>query len=162
MKYTPLSLANVFLDRYGRDGNIEHMKLQKLAYYAYGWWLAYHDEPILTEGPEVWRYGPVFSSLYNVLAPNGSRAIVEPQLATPFQKNPPLAEGEDIDQLVEWVWGRYGSRSGLTLSAETHKAGTPWQIEAAKQGYRVPPHHRIPDALIRSYFAAQAKALDTA
>jgi uncharacterized phage-associated protein len=49
----------------------EHMKLQKLVYYAYGWWLLYHSEPIMTEPPEVWRHGPVFSSMYHALKHHG-------------------------------------------------------------------------------------------
>jgi uncharacterized phage-associated protein len=47
------------------------MKLQKLVYYAYGWWLLYHSEPIMTEPPEVWRHGPVFSSMYHALKHHG-------------------------------------------------------------------------------------------
>ena len=63
--YTPLALANTFVARYGATRTLDHMKLQKLAFYTYGWWLAYNPNPILTEAPQVWKYGPVFGSLYN-------------------------------------------------------------------------------------------------
>lgn len=38
--YTPLAVANCFLEKFGENGGIEHMKLQKLVYFSYGWWLA--------------------------------------------------------------------------------------------------------------------------
>lgn len=61
--YHPLAFANEFILK-AQPAGVEHMKLQKLVYYSYGWWIAYHEEPILTEPPQVWRYGPVFVSLY--------------------------------------------------------------------------------------------------
>ncbi len=58
-QYKPLAFANAFIAKAGASG-VEHMKLQKLTYISYGWWLVYHEQPIMTEGPQVWKYGPVF------------------------------------------------------------------------------------------------------
>lgn len=159
MAYTPLALANTFLKRYGDEGGIEHMKLQKLCFYAYGWWLVDHEKPLLTEGPEVWKFGPVFSSLYSVFSAYGRQPISAPKkLAFGTTKVIKSDDGEALD-LIDMVWERYGERSSFDLSNETHKEGTPWQVEAARHGYKVPMNHRIPDKLIKQYFVREAKKL---
>jgi uncharacterized phage-associated protein len=65
-QYKPLAFANAFIRKAPNLG-VEHMNLQKLTYISYGWWLAYHDAPILNEGPKVWKFGPVFNSEYHAL-----------------------------------------------------------------------------------------------
>ena len=163
MAYTPLAVANTFLRKHGDEGGIEHMKLQKLCFYAYGWWLTQSDEPLLSEGPEVWKYGPVFSSLYTILAPHGRKPITTPQ-KTIFNSVAKIVPPEDkrARDLVDWIWQRYGGSSSFKLSDETHKEGTPWQTEAAKYDYRVPTNHRIPDSVIKKYFVREAKKLSAA
>lgn len=151
--YTPLAVANTFLELFGRSG-IEHMKLQKLVYCAHGWWLAnYTDDQLLDERPQVWKHGPVFGSLYNVLKPFGRSAIKEPQSDNPFV-DPPLVDANDNNsrQLVKWVWGRYGHLSSFALSDLTHKLGTPWSRLASEYNYRVPMNLEIPDEYIREEF----------
>lgn len=158
--YSPLAVANTFVAQYGQMGRIDHMKLQKLLYYAYGWWLAYEQDPLLTEGPELWKYGPVFSSLYNALASSKSNPITTPQRATPFGP-PPIIPNEDerTREFLDWVWQRYGQYSAFELSDMTHAPGTPWQVEAARNNYLVRAHHRIPDDLIADRFREQAREL---
>ena len=162
MPYTPLAVANTFLAKHGKErGGIDHMKLQKLVFYAYGWWLASHDQPLVAEGPQVWRYGPVFKSLYAALASYGMRGIDTPQRAVPIGQPPIIPDDQqEVQDLLEWVWQRYGGSSAGRLSDMTHAPGTPWQEEAAAFNYRVPKGHPIPDARIRTYFQALAENLD--
>ena len=128
------------------------MKLQKLAFYTYGWWLAYNDDRLLTEPPEVWQYGPVFASLYGALRPFGSAAITQP-VGGPHQPAPIIPSDEiAAREWVGWVWQRYGHLNALQLSDLTHEPGTPWQVEAAARDYRVPKRHPIPDATTKAYF----------
>lgn len=163
MPYSPLALSNTFVDKYGRESGIDHMKLQKLAFYSYGWWLAYNNQPILTEGPEVWRFGPVFSSLYRVLATHRMTPIKQPQKAVPVADAPLIPMTDALaHQWVDWIWQRYGSLSAMALSNMTHEVGSPWQTEAAEKQYRVPLHHRISDDRIKSYFQAEAAKLNAA
>lgn len=162
MPFTPLAVANTFLaDHGGERGGIDPMKLQKLVFYAYGWWLAYHDQPLTNEKPEVWRYGPVFHSLYAALAPFGMRGVDSPQRAVPIGQPPivPKDAQEERDH-IDWVWQRYGHLSAGRLSDMTHAMGTPWQVEAEAKGYKVPRNHPIPDARIKEYFCAQAERLN--
>ncbi len=160
MAYTPLALANTFVAHHGGINGISHMKLQKLAFYAYGWWLAYNSEPLLTEAPEVWKFGPVFDSLYGALRPFGSAPIAKP-VAPPFGDATQIPPSDTLAlQWVDWVWNRYGHLSALQLSDMTHEVGTPWQVEAAAKEYRVPRHHTIPDATTKRYFQGLAADLN--
>ncbi|QIE54163.1 hypothetical protein G5B40_01095 [Pikeienuella piscinae] len=65
--YSPLAVANEFIALGIAEGKpIEHMKAQKLVHFAHGFSLA-RDTPILNECPQVWKFGPVFSTLYQDL-----------------------------------------------------------------------------------------------
>ena len=46
------------------DG-ITNMKLQKLTYYAQGFYLALYDEPLFSDDIGAWNHGPVVVNLYH-------------------------------------------------------------------------------------------------
>jgi uncharacterized phage-associated protein len=136
------------------------MKLQKLVYYTYGWWLAYNDQPLINEKPEVWRYGPVFESLYRTFRTFGSSRIKEP-VSTPFNNPARIPDDDEVPiKWVDWIWQKYGNLSAVRLSEMTHEVGSPWQIEAAAQGYRVGFSHEIPDEITKQYFRRLAADLN--
>jgi uncharacterized phage-associated protein len=150
----PLAVANTFIHRFSDGVGIQHMKLQKLAYYTHAWWLSRFDTPYLTRRPEVWRFGPVFSGLYSALRGYGSRPIVTPQ-PSDFADEPPIIDGGDeqiVSNLIDWVWGRYGGLTAEQLSERTHAKGTPWQIIAERHNYTVPRYHEIDDNTIKRCF----------
>ena len=153
--YRPLVIANEFISRFGNEG-IEHMKLQKLVYCAYGWWLAsrgLEGVRLTSEGPQVWTYGPVFKSLYRNLKVFGRSEITEPQSDGPFTAVGRVDDDDlEVIQLIEWVWGRYGHLSGFALSDMTHKKGTPWHRVASEHGFVVPLNTPIPDKYIYEEF----------
>jgi uncharacterized phage-associated protein len=155
MAYTPLQVANTFLARFApQAGGIEHMKLQKLDYFVHGWWLAYHDNRLLSEPPQVWKYGPVFPSLYQDLKIFGSEPLLEPVRTNPFGGVPELVpEGDqDASALITWVWGRYGHLSAFALSDMTHRKGSAWQQVAESKKYRVPDNFPLVDEAVRAEF----------
>ena len=149
--YKPLALANEFIC-FDPSYGVSHMKLQKLVYFAHGWWLTRHHESLLDEAPEVWRHGPVFSSLYNSLAGFGPNRIKNP--VSDVFGNPPRVDEDDAEvfDLLRFVWGRYGHMTAFQLSDLTHRPGTPWQIIAEQRQYRVPRHFKIDQELIRNEF----------
>lgn len=151
--YEPIAVANEFIVGYSRDSELEHMKLQKLVYCTYGWWLTENDEPLLTEAPQVWRHGPVFPSLYRILKPFGRRDIAHPQSSNPFE-SPPRIDDDDVavSTVIDWVWQRYGHLSGFALSDMTHKPGTPWHRVVVENDRRVPHDTDIPLNYIRAEF----------
>lgn len=154
--YSSVAIANNFLEQFGAQG-IEHMKLQKLVYYAYGWWLAEKNARLTTESPEIWQYGPVFNHLYHVFKNFGRQKIFQPYQTRPF--DPPENVNPDDDEVrhfVRWIWTRYGGLSSFELSDMTHREGTPWQRVAQENNYCIGYHAHIPDDYIREFFAHTA------
>jgi len=158
---TPLKVANTFIDRFGKESDLTHMKLQKLVFFTDGWARAFGDK-FLTEKPQVWRYGPVYRSIYNSLTLYGSQRITEPLKPPPFARTASTTLSQETDPsesaLVDWVWKRYGKFDAGQLSSMTHEKGTPWQIMAEKHNYEVPPYLEIEDDIFDSYFEGLARA----
>ena len=150
-KYSPLAAANWFLANHAGDNGIEHMKLQKLVYCAHGWWLAFKPEPFLNERPQIWKYGPVFSSLYHVLKPFGHLPIDAPQSTSPFDETPRVT-ADSTSRLLSFIWKRYGHLSNFALSEMTHEKLTAWYKQAEKYEFEVPHGLEIPDEFVRVEF----------
>jgi uncharacterized phage-associated protein len=154
--YRPLALANQFISLSGSSG-LEHMKIQKLVYISYGWWLAYQPNLLLNEQPQVWKHGPVFASLYNVLKEFGRREITTKQTDNPFMLPPEIDDSDSlVDNLINWIWQRYGSKSAYELSDLTHQPGSPWEQVAREHNFRVPFHTEIPVQVIREHYRGLA------
>ncbi|MEE4012124.1 type II toxin-antitoxin system antitoxin SocA domain-containing protein [Roseibium sp. FZY0029] len=158
MAYLPIQVANTLIEKF-HDQRIDPMKLQKLLYFANGWWLALKGEPLLTEKPQVWRYGPVYKSIYHAFRKYGRGAIDAPEPASPFGGEPNRVPTTDVDtiKLLDWIWSEYGSKSGPVLSDETHKPGTPWRNIAEREKFRVKDNEVIPTDADWKYFADLAQ-----
>jgi uncharacterized phage-associated protein len=157
MPLPALKAANELLKLHG---DVDHMKLQKLLYYANGWWLATEGTPLLNEPPEVWRYGPVFAWLYSSLNRFGHSNIGGPVAPGPFA----IANQAEVDvpqdrlkRLLEWIWNEHGHKSAIQLSDETHAVGTPWRQIAEKHNFRIPANTPIPAKLDWEYFTKLAR-----
>ncbi|MCH2486470.1 MAG: SocA family protein [Erythrobacter sp.] len=133
------------------------MKLQKLVYLCYGWWLVEHDESVIGEAPQVWKHGPVFRSLYQILRDFGHAQINTMQRRM-FNETPDRVDDGDIEalDLIDWVWERYGRYDQFQLSDMTHQPNTPWYQTAANHNFRVPMNTEIPLPTIQEHFRAIA------
>lgn len=161
--FIPLEIANTFLDKHGEEEGISHLKLQKLVYFVHGWWMAYKKHSVLSEKPEAWKYGPVFSSLYQNLKVYGNAPIKKTVKGSPFLAPPLISpKSTEIMRLIEWVWERYGHLSANALSRMAHKKGTAWQELAEKNNYVVHKGFRIPDNCVRKEFARYKKSMEIA
>ena len=164
--YTPLAIANEFINIAGQSGGVEHMKLQKLVYCSYGWWLASKGmgaPRLTTEGPQIWKHGPVFDSLYHALKVFGHRPIETPQAATPFSQVERVDKRDTITlNFINWIWSRYGHLSGFALSDMTHKPGTPWHRVATENNFSVRHNTLIPDLYIFEEFSGLMKGMHAA
>lgn len=160
MSYEPIAVANELIARYGTQGSIDPMKLQKLLYFGNGWWLAVNGMPLLSETPEVWRYGPVFPSIYRAFSSYG-RSQIDAPLKAPFEEQPkriPDPQNNNILAFLDWLWNEYGNRSGPALSDDTHRPGTPWRQIAERHNFVVPSHTVIPPEQDWKYFAELLRA----
>ena len=155
MPYSPLAIANEFIRNASADGKgLEHMKLQKLVHFALGYALKDGYE-LVNENPQVWRYGPVFPSLYQDLKYHGSEPIKKLEPENYFGSVP---EVEDTDkrtkELVAKVWKKYKNYTSFQLSDMTHRPGTPWYDLVVEHKGRVPMGLDIPTEAIKKHYEA--------
>lgn len=170
MPYPVKAVANYFIDR-GLESKvvITPMKLQKLMYYAHGWYLAITNSPLLDENVEAWEYGPVIPSIYHEFKIFGNSKIPTktsevnfdgssgmPRITYPsIDDCPDKRLNETTKQILDRVWDVYGKYKALQLSTMTHAEGSPWAITwADNQGKK---NTDIPDNLIRQHFIEKAR-----
>lgn len=159
--YSSLDIANTFIRRHGESGTIDHMKIQKLTYYSYGWWLTQDVRdgkkvtPLTKDKPEVWRFGPVFAKLYEVFKYYGRDPLVDMVSDSPFKKPEHVTRDRKVIRLIDWVWERYGGLASLKLSEMTHDHGTAWRRMAEEHDYSIAANTPIPDDYIRAEFTAR-------
>lgn len=154
--HTAAAIANEFLKLARRDGTaLTHMQLQKLPYIAHGWALAILKNPLINSSPCAWKYGPVYPGLYDALSRYGAGPVDELVRANDgnvwAETRGDIVEerlSKDERRLLDMVWRRYGTRSGIELSSITHRSGTPWTETWEKHGNGSP----IPDDLIRKHY----------
>ena len=119
------NVATYFLKIVDRDAGstITPLKLQKILYYAQGFYLAKHDVELFVEDFQAWAHGPANVEIYNKYKQFGYSAIEEPK------ENIPDIKEETKNFLFE-IWKTFGIYDGKFLEELTH-AETPW-LEARK------------------------------
>ena len=128
--YSPSQGANTVI-RYSfqQEKPISPLKLQKLLYFLHGWFLAVYDQPLFSEEPEAWQFGPVFPDVYHDYKIFGSIPISKDN----FEEYGTLSKGyigedDKFEGMLDEVWGLYAPYSALHLSDLTHRSGTPWSL----------------------------------
>ena len=138
--YDALCVADYFI-RKALPAGLDPLQVMKLSYIAHGFTLALKDKPLIDDDVEAWQFGPVIRRIYNKL-PGGARKITQPLLDAP-------AEIEGADKaILDGVFNKYGSRSGLALSSLTHSKGSPW----AKTWQAYGKNAVIPQELIERHY----------
>lgn len=160
MPYKAKSVANAFITLANRDGvSLDPMKLQKLLYYANGYFVAERDgQPLINEYFEAWDYGPVVPTVYYEFREYKDRPIRRYAYTWNAQLRRMIVAPQPVNDLVAeetigWVWENYKEFSGGELSAMTHKDGAPWSLarrRAANSGMR---NERLEIKEIRDHFA---------
>ena len=73
-----LVIANPFIRKSLKEKKpITQIKLQKLIYFAHGFYLAIREKPLVKEKIEAWQFGPVITSVYHKFKDWGSNPIDE-------------------------------------------------------------------------------------
>lgn len=146
MTYTPTTIANYFILRKSHLGRLTPMKILKLTYLSYAWYLALTDgKPLFREQPQAWKFGPVFPTLYKSMKLYGSTEIY-----SPLPNNVEETLSESDVKFLERIWEIYGKFTGVELSALTHKPDTPWS-RTYKEGCNI----TIEDSLILDHYKKQ-------
>ena len=113
-----MKVANYLIWHSQKHGDaISNLKLQKILYYAHGWYLAINRRVLFSEPVEAWVRGPVVRSVWREYSHHAwkpiNEAISEPALT--------VAVKEHLDE----VMAVYGDFSAYSLERFTHRE-TPW------------------------------------
>jgi len=152
--HDPVSIANYFVKRSWEQGTeLTPMKLVKLVYISHGWHLGITNQPLLTEVPQAWQYGPVVPKVYHTFKRYGNKQVTE--LYSDVTSAGPLiptVNDPSISLLLNKVWDIYSRYSGVELSAITHQPDTPWDIVWNQQGGKYRQGAIIPNDIIAAHY----------
>ncbi len=96
---------------------ITNLKLQKLVYYAQGWYLGLFDKPLFAERLEAWVHGPVQPTLYHKYKTYSWNPISE----DPGE----VLLSSSISAHLEEIMAAYGGMSAYDLERLSHQE-SPW------------------------------------
>lgn len=150
MAYSAAAVANAFIRIAATEKGmtLTNLKLQKLIYFAHGWYLALANEPLIHEQIQSWKLGPVVNELYQHLREYRSEYVAQ-QIST-FDAIRP--DSPDFEFLTS-IFNKYGCYSPAELVAMTHAPGSPWeQFGAGQYSY-----HAIDNESIKQYFLGLQK-----
>lgn len=138
-----LEVAKAFL-------TIESMtpkKLQKLCYYAQGWYAGLTKKKLFDNDIEAWIHGPVCPKLYERYKGYGYNNI---------EKINENIENEELKGIVEQIYRIYGKLDGDELEELTHKE-TPWKN--AREGIEswIPSNEKIKFSDMEEFFENKFK-----
>lgn len=143
------AVADFFLRLAVAEGkDLSPMQVQKLVYFAHGWYLAIVGKPLIAESVEAWDYGPVIRSLYREFSKYGAAPIPAPDENCDEE---PM--GSVQEEVIRIVWDKYKGFDALQLSALTHQLDSPWMlVKRQRPGVR---DAIIPQADMMIYFKKQ-------
>jgi uncharacterized phage-associated protein len=164
MPYPAATIANEFIRLAVKSNRpLSPMKVQKLVYFAHGWYLALTGNPLINEPVEAWKFGPVIPSLYHALKNYGSNQVTDSLTDGPWESflgqaghdvhsiddGPNPQENELAKQVVKRIWDVYGGFTAIQLSNLTHNEDAPWMQTPNKDK----KHTVIDQEKIRDYFS---------
>ena len=140
--YSVFEIADWFLAR-AKSANmpLKHMKLQKLVYFAYGWYFAYCDKPLFSETICAWQHGPVVEELYQKYKSFKKYPIEVDDITEPHVD-------EDVLSVLVDVWESYAPATDVHLRNITHRPDAPWSKVYNSTDRSI----EIPASYIRDYF----------
>lgn len=143
-------IAGWFIQK-GIDENrpIDHLKLQKLVYYAHAWWMAFDKGELIQEKIEAWQYGPVIRELWEEYKYCGEQSIQKTSIEYEVLGH---TFSEDLKEFLSAVWNVYGQYTGWQLVCITHKDGEPWKVVHDKHEGDLVLIPIIPNKLIKKIF----------
>ena len=134
-----LAIANFFIRKSIKEKRpISQIKLQKLIYFAHGFYLAVKEKPLVNEKIEAWQYGPVVPLIYHRFKNWGNSPIRRVLI----EKSDNLLISEDVVEFLDLVWHKFAGYSASELVDMSHEKDGPWHksIEKSKAlvGFVVP------------------------
>lgn len=158
-----VGIANFFIKKALAEGvTVTLMKLVKLAYIAHGWHLGLTtpSQPLLSEGVQAWKYGPVVPSVYEAFRANGANNVTElvPTVGPDGRTTYQTVSDPALMPFLDAIWENYKRFDGLQLSALTHQSNTPWYECWHNRGGKDTMGFVIPNNLIAEHYRAMGVA----
>ncbi len=144
MNISALDVAHYFLflkENENVTELISNLKVQKLLYYAQGFYLAENDKPLFLEDFQAWDYGPVIPEVYTIFKPNEWKDI---SLECPVSDR--ILNDPAKIHFFNRIWEAFGQFSAWKLAEMTHQE-EPWASLYIKGGNVL-----IPKKIIGKYF----------
>lgn len=156
--YDVRDIANFTLDFADSRGvYLTNLSLQKLLYFAHGWFFSLYDKPLIKNKFEAWQYGPVQRVIYDQfkvckdLPIRGLRATyINPTDGEAVYKAPYL--DTEHASIIAAVLEKYEKYTAGQLVRESHAEDSPWEYVWQQAEDTIYPGMRIPDALIADHF----------
>ena len=121
-----LRLAACVQQRAARRGALDHLKLQKLCFYAYGVALGLDVANELGEVTfEAWKHGPVNRLVWDEFKAHKAEPLPPPGVVTDY-------ESASLRSVLDDVIDVYGRMSSWSLRCESHLE-VPWQRAVLEQ-----------------------------
>jgi len=120
---TVFDIADWFLANAKYEGSeLKPMRLQKLVYFAYGWYCAFSEQFLFKEDFYAWRRGLVVKVLYEKYKIFSDSPIILENLDCP------KFEDDDVIETLESVWRNYSHFSDAVLDRVIrHRPHSPWR-----------------------------------
>ena len=140
--YRAEDIAEWFLNKNRIQMNFEdseyitNLKLQKLLYYAQGYFLAKKDTPLFEEDFLAWEHGPVIRKIYDKYKGNGANGIK-------YDSDFKIDIDKETERILEEVYNEYGQYTAWKLRNMTHEE-EPWKT--------TPRNEIISKEKIKDYF----------
>lgn len=135
--------------------SLSNLQLQKLVYYAQGWYLARYGKALFRERIEAWKQGPVVPELYRRLSDHGASGL--PPVDGGSQAVSELGGPERA--VLDAVWEAYGQARAWDLVTRTH-AEAPWREARGDTPAGARSSAEITQDAMRTYFESIAEDLD--
>ena len=94
--------------------DMTNMKINKLLYYAQGYYLRKYGVPMFEDTIEAWEHGPVVASVYDRYKDHGDSPVTE------WEESQLSAVSEDAASMLLDVAREYGRYTASTLRNMTH------------------------------------------
>ncbi|MFL9824702.1 type VI toxin-antitoxin system SocA family antitoxin [Rhodoplanes sp. SY1] len=155
--YDPRAVANLILEEGERTrSSVTNLAMQKLLYFAHGFFLIEHKRPLVSGYFEAWQLGPVHPVAYQAFKAAGDRPINfratgQDVLTGAPKELPPLAD-PTIRRHIERIMASYGALTAGRLVDISHAKGGPWDFVVNKGRTGVAIGLRISDDVIADRF----------
>ncbi|PGW26856.1 type II TA system antitoxin MqsA family protein [Bacillus cereus] len=147
--------GHVMTENEGYDYRVSNLKLQKLMYYAVGWYSAITKSELIDADFEAWKHGPVIKDTYHKYKGLGADSI-------PLELEYDSLESLNLHpiqlKVLEWAWEKYSHFDGKYLENMTHEE-EPWKNARIGLSPEMGSNRIIGKSDIHSYFGKVYEAL---